>query len=479
MDIFSISENSDDAEKIKSDALANHLSNLLIHDKYVNTLDLSNSCLENLSNVIGNFTNLTSLNLSNNKLISLPLSVTKLHNLTLLNISHNKFNRIPNVLFTGLRDLTVLDVSFNNISAIKEDLACSPNIIEFRISNNRLTEMPSCVISIMNNLKILDISSNPLQVTDFYKNSRSCSKNTRLQKLNIENCNFVYETLNFLPCLGSLEELSLGNTNYPIIEKWPKNYLGSIKIDFFKSLKKLKMLSLKGACISVLPSKFDCWNDLQVLDVSKNKLSWLPEEICSLINLEILFANSNELQFLPSNIGCLKNLKEIYLSQNKIQKLPKSFSKLESLKFIDLYDNEIQVIELSILSLLSLKGVDLERNFLKQEWLENANNLLENSYFKLRNNFRRHFNINESERFVSQKVIVNENVDSNKLFLDSKEEEKGGNENSLHIFPNFSCQLADMNESWENTCTTNEHNLFDPNGWLMSLKFCIIIFFLI
>jgi hypothetical protein len=72
--------------------------------------------------------------------------------------------------------------------------------------------------------------------------------------------------------------------------------------------------------------------NLEELDLGRNRLQTLPPEISNLKNLKKLGLDYNDLHDIPSFIGELKNLRELSINSNHVIKLPESLSKLSGLK---------------------------------------------------------------------------------------------------------------------------------------------------
>ncbi|TAL61664.1 MAG: leucine-rich repeat domain-containing protein, partial [Bacteroidetes bacterium] len=81
--------------------------------------------------------------------------------------------------------------------------------------------------------------------------------------------------------------------------------------------------------------------NLQVLDVSSNKLEALPDSIGKLKNLRKLAAGKNEIGGIPKQIGELSNLEILDLWSNQIVIFPDELNKLKKLRWMDLRVIEI------------------------------------------------------------------------------------------------------------------------------------------
>ncbi|TSC86529.1 MAG: leucine-rich repeat protein [Parcubacteria group bacterium Gr01-1014_8] len=71
---------------------------------------------------------------------------------------------------------------------------------------------------------------------------------------------------------------------------------------------------LEGA----LPAEIRHLQDLEVLDISNNKMTGLPAELGQLSKLRVLDASNNQLTGIPHELGNLRNLQKLDLSGNNI-----------------------------------------------------------------------------------------------------------------------------------------------------------------
>ena len=105
-------------------------------------------------------------------------------------------------------------------------------------------------------------------------------------------------------------------------------------------LTNLKVLRLFGALgpgeigspVKPLPATIAKLQNLEELDLGRNRLQTLPPEISNLKNLRKLELDYNDLHDIPSFIGELKNLRELSIRSNHVIKLPQSLSNLSGLK---------------------------------------------------------------------------------------------------------------------------------------------------
>lgn len=86
--------------------------------------------------------------------------------------------------------------------------------------------------------------------------------------------------------------------------------------------------------VKPLPATIAKLQNLEELDLGRNRLQTIPPEISNLKNLKKLGLDYNDLHDIPSFIGELKNLRELCIRSNGGVKLPQSLSKLSGLKIL-------------------------------------------------------------------------------------------------------------------------------------------------
>jgi leucine-rich repeat protein SHOC2 len=94
--------------------------------------------------------------------------------------------------------------------------------------------------------------------------------------------------------------------------------------------------------IKPLPATIAKLQNLEELDLGRNRLQTIPPEISNLKNLKKLGLDYNNLHDIPSFIGELKNLRELSISSNGGVKLPQSLSKLSGLR-ISMGNNRLKL----------------------------------------------------------------------------------------------------------------------------------------
>ena len=155
-----------------------------------------------------------------------------------------------------------------------------------------------------------------------------------------------------ISCLENLEELPVEIGQLKKLEKLIIDNGNGCQMNVsipasIGELTNLKVLRLFGALdpgeggssvpgpsseIKPLPTTIAKLQNLEELDLGRNRLQTVPPEIANLKNLKKLGLDYNNLHDIPSFIGELKNLRELSISSNGGVKLPQSLSKLSGLK---------------------------------------------------------------------------------------------------------------------------------------------------
>ena len=94
-------------------------------------------------------------------------------------------------------------------------------------------------------------------------------------------------------------------------------------------------------------------------------------------NLQILNLSDNKLKTLPAETGQLTNLKSLYLKRNKIEQLPVEMEKLTSLAYLDLWGNALIQLPVQMSALTrNLHIIDMRGILIKPEYRNAITELL-------------------------------------------------------------------------------------------------------
>ena len=182
----------------------------------------------------------------------------------------------------NLTNLTELNIGCNELTKLPKEIGNLTNLTNLNLSLNKLTELPK-EIGNLTNLNVLDLSENEL---------------TELPK-----------------------------------EIWMLKNLSRIQIDFRGNLNvflNLKNLNLKNLNLTEIPSFITQFKNLEILDISYNKLTKLNPAIAESIMLKKINMEGNrELNEIPDFLWELPNLKEIIIDSKLYFSIPENISNID------------------------------------------------------------------------------------------------------------------------------------------------------
>lgn len=255
------------------------------------------------------------------------------------------FTLSPGEKFWEAIPMQKLDLSFNQLSSFPAQLGLLTELISFKFRNNQCSELPAEFYLGCTNLRCLDFAQN--------KFARIDERIGGLSELR-ELVGF-HNQLTTLP--GTLAALS-----------------------------QLQVIDLSNNRLALFPSlDFPC---LTHLNVSNNMLTTLPVSLSNYTSLESLECRSNRITLLPP-LGKLRSLKRIDAMENKLVELPSlsagitsvlsflnvghnclttippnSLTGLNALAELHLQDNNLTSLDSSISQCSSLKVLDVSNNSL-------------------------------------------------------------------------------------------------------------------
>jgi hypothetical protein len=121
-------------------------------------------------------------------------------------------------------------------------------------------------------------------------------------------------------------------------------------------------LRLGGCSLSKIPEVIFEFTELELLDLSRNKIEVISGQIQRLRRLEDLRLDDNRISEFPDEIGHLEGLKSLSLCRNSIRRLPNALCKLTGLRRLRLSFNKLPILPREIKSLTSLVILDLSAN---------------------------------------------------------------------------------------------------------------------
>lgn len=118
----------------------------------------------------------------------------------------------------------------------------------------------------------------------------------------------------------------------------------------------LKVLVASFNAITSIPKEVSMLNDLEILNISNNKIDDLniSAEFFTLHSLKQLNFSNNQVALLQPFCG-LVSLEQLNLSENLIEEIPDSIANLQNLRYLWLARNKISSLPRSLLLLQSLQ----------------------------------------------------------------------------------------------------------------------------
>ena len=152
-------------------------------------------------------------------------------------------------------------------------------------------------------------------------------------------------------CKNQLEVLNLN-----------RNKLETLPISIKAYKDSLELLCVSFNCLTEVPSVVYELRHLIHLNMLGNQISKLSADIAKLPRLTHLYLGRNKLQSLPDAFDSLSNLQEVSFENNSLSFLPPSFRSLKNLLRLELGHNQIRKIPEVLIQLPKLKVLNLEHN---------------------------------------------------------------------------------------------------------------------
>uniref|UniRef100_V9KB70 Leucine rich repeat-containing 2 n=1 Tax=Callorhinchus milii TaxID=7868 RepID=V9KB70_CALMI len=136
--------------------------------------------------------------------------------------------------------------------------------------------------------------------------------------------------------------------------------------DSLRDLTYLREWHIQKTSIQVIPAFIEMFQDLIVLDLSRNCIEELPAAIGKLTKLKELNVSFNKLTSVPPDLGNCENLEKLNVSNNmELSGLPFELRDLQNLTLLDLSSNQFPSIPICVLRMSALECLDLSSNKLK------------------------------------------------------------------------------------------------------------------
>lgn len=339
-------------------------------------LDLSGLSLKTLPDWLQRFKLLKSINLSENPLAEIPDFLLDLPHLEHLNLKNTALIAIPDKIY-HLRKLKTLDISNNKITEISIKIDYLKALKRLFLFGNPITDWQKAFKTFrrLPNLRAVSwFDEKPIHVCRICNCSKlkiSGRKNmteeawkmlfevlplfSKFKQFIIKNCDLKELPEEITPLLNNVQWLDLSKNK---LQKLPQG---------FDKIKRLERLDLSENNLTVFPD-FILQNK-QVLELllSHNPISEIPNSIKEMNQLHTLKLNNMHLSQLPETLTEMPNLYHIYLQGNKFKKFPAVLfsTKPHRLYLLDLSNNKITEIPDEINKLESLMHLYLEGNNLK------------------------------------------------------------------------------------------------------------------
>ncbi|MBD3351852.1 MAG: TIR domain-containing protein [Candidatus Lokiarchaeota archaeon] len=227
-----------------------------------------------------------------------------------------------------------------------------------------------------------------VQVEQIYRNSKGFLLDDQISGLGLANSNLTsfpdlndFETLKRLSLLNNqveflpdnmppwdlLTHLWLGNNNITYIPNWFKeisnleildlsnNKLGLFPSILLKDLKKLKLLDLSHNLLNSFNGK-ELPSDLSYVNLKNNKIrkiDWKFED--AIPNLKHISISNNPLTEIPDNFGNFKQLEILELDNTHLKSLPDEIANLPNLRYLYVHNSDLMRIPESFGKLQSLE----------------------------------------------------------------------------------------------------------------------------
>ncbi|XP_004612243.1 toll-like receptor 8 [Sorex araneus] len=285
-----------------------------------------------------------------------------------LDLSLNNIFFIGEKQFEAFSDIACLNLSSNGNGQVLHgtEFKAVPHIKYLDLTNNWLDFADDSALSELTELEVLDLSYNAhyFRIAGVTHRLGFIQNLTHLKVLNLSH-NSIFTLTEYQLNSTSLEELVFSGNRLDLL--W--NADDSRYRQLFQHLKNLTRLDLSLNNLQNIPDEvfYNLPPRLTQLFLNDNRLHFFN---CTVLqhfpNLQVLDLSRNKLSFLNGSLSESTSLKTLLLRQNRISQLPSSFlAEASSLTYLDLSHNSIKMINKSTLQTkdgAKLKILDLGGN---------------------------------------------------------------------------------------------------------------------
>jgi len=297
-------------------------------DKIFNLIDLEHleivSCdFKLVPTKISRLKKLEKLNLSQNNLEKIPTELVKLPNLKSLNVFKNQGLIVDEKIFE-LEKLEVLNLGFTNVKKIVDNISNFSHLKNLDLSGTNIEQIPMALFS-LKKLEKLSLESNQIKEIPDDIEKLKALQTVDLRFNNIDKISKKIFDLN-------LSELLLENNPFLSIKELQNTNVEDMLNRLFQFHdNEFKKIDLSNLGIDYIPT-LSQFKDIEILDLSNNKIKDISNDIFELFKLKELNLSSNSIKTISDDLLSLE-LENLDLNNNDVSQI-KGFSLNKSPKEI-------------------------------------------------------------------------------------------------------------------------------------------------
>ncbi|BFU25278.1 leucine rich repeat / protein phosphatase 2C domain containing protein [Entamoeba histolytica HM-1:IMSS-B] len=287
---------------------------------------------------VGCLSKLESINISNNNIEVIPESITQLTCLSFFNAASNPIKTLPTGFFK-LKSLRFISLTNTLVDSFNEPLDNLIKLQTLLMNDIKLSEMPNGICQIhemrdlnLSNNKISEIDHLPLSTDSFNVsnniiNTFNPEGTPQIGNIYLKNNDFDHFPLKLM----EITNLQLCDIS--------KNKIITIP-DIPLELKYLKSIDVSFNGLTSIPPIFDHCSRLTKLNASYNQLTSFPPSR-SLQHIQVLLLSGNQISQIPNDVSTLTQLTLLHLANNSFIDFPTILSKLPKLQRLSLSMNSL------------------------------------------------------------------------------------------------------------------------------------------